>query len=131
MHPDEVELLRAWLAEVNGPRRAQALATLEDEGCTHEAFPIKAAGGPAVVYVMEVDDVDALRHAAVTSTREIDRDHRRVMTEAHRVASATSTASETSCSSQAPSDVQEKTRWVARRSPVSRIDGLRLHTATA
>ena len=53
VNPGRANELREWLAEVNGPRRVEALATLVDEGCTHEqAYLIEGTEGPVVVYVM-------------------------------------------------------------------------------
>ena len=83
VNPGRAELLREWLAEVNGPRREEALATLVDEGCSHEqAFLIEGVEGPLVVYVMEVDDIEASQEAARSSGHPIDEDHKRVMEEA-------------------------------------------------
>jgi uncharacterized protein (TIGR03085 family) len=62
------------------PRRVEALATLVDEGCTHEqAYLIEGTEGPVVVYVMEVDDIEASQEAARSSEHPIDADHKRVM----------------------------------------------------
>ena len=65
------------------PRREEALATLVDEGCTHEqAYLIEGVGGPVVSYVMEVEDIDASQEAARSSRHPIDADHKRVMEQA-------------------------------------------------
>jgi Family of unknown function (DUF6176) len=81
--PGRTEVLRQWLQEVGGPRREEALATLVEEGCTHEqAVLIEGKDGPVIVYVMEVEDVEASQQAARTSPHAIDADHRRVMEEA-------------------------------------------------
>lgn len=78
--PDKVDELREWLRIVNGQRRAEALATLVDEACSHEqAVLIEGKDGPMVVYVMEVADVDHSRRAAEQSSHPIDGDHREVM----------------------------------------------------
>jgi hypothetical protein len=83
VNPGRADQLREWLKEVNGPRREEALASLIDEGCTHEqAFLIEGAEGPVVVYVMEVDDVETSQVAARTSEHPIDADHKRLMEEA-------------------------------------------------
>ena len=83
INPGRSDKLREWLAAVNGPRREEALATLVDEGCTHEqAFLIEGAEGPVVVYVMEVDDIEASEEAARSSGHPIDADHNRVMEQA-------------------------------------------------
>ena len=80
VHPEHVGLLRAWLREVDGPRRTEALATLAEEGCTHEqAVLIEGADGPILVYVMEIHDEDSSRDAAATSGHKIDAEHKRVM----------------------------------------------------
>jgi hypothetical protein len=65
---------------VGGPRRDEALATLANEGCTHEQeLLVNGADGPFLVYVMEVEDVERSRQAVATSEHEIDAQHRRVM----------------------------------------------------
>ena len=80
VHADKVDELREWLHMVNDRRRAEALATLVDEGCSHEqALLIDGKDGPVVVYVMEVADVEESRRAAEKSTHPIDADHRNVM----------------------------------------------------
>lgn len=82
---DQVEVLRAWFAEVSDQRRAEALATLIDEGCRHEqAILIEGRDGPVLVYVMEVDDVTRSIQAVAESEHAIDADHQRVMREVLR-----------------------------------------------
>jgi hypothetical protein len=83
VRPESADQLREWLAEVNGPRREEGLASLVDEGCTHEqTFLIEGAEGPVVIYVMEVDDIEASQEAARSSQHLIDADHKRVMDQA-------------------------------------------------
>jgi hypothetical protein len=83
VNPDRADELREWFVEVGGPRRLEALATLIDEGCTHEqALLIEGKDGPVVVYVMEVDDVEQSQRAARTSKHPLDKDHKRVMQDA-------------------------------------------------
>ena len=83
VRPDKVELLRAWLAELNGPRRDEALATLADEGCRHEAaFLMEGPTGPLLVWTSEAEDIDAARLAYRESTHVIDAEHRLVLREA-------------------------------------------------
>jgi hypothetical protein len=83
--PAQVEELRRWLAEANGPRRRETLATLVEEGCTHEqAFLIEGNEGPVVIYVMEVEDVERSREVFGSSQHQIDADHKRVMQAAVR-----------------------------------------------
>lgn len=80
--PEEVDRLRAWLREVDGPRRQEALATLLDEGCRHEqAYLIDGVHGPVVVYVMEVEDVERSKSAGRDSRHAIDEDHKRVLSQ--------------------------------------------------
>ena len=83
VNPGRADQLREWLAEVNEPRREEALATLVEEGCTHEqALLIEGAEGPVIVYVMEVEDVEVSKAAAQSSEHPIDADHKRVMEQA-------------------------------------------------
>lgn len=80
VRPEREDELRDWLRTVDGPRRAEALATLVDETCTHEqAFLIDGKDGPVIVHVMEVADVERSRRAPEISVHPIDADHRRVM----------------------------------------------------
>ncbi len=58
----------------------EALATLIDEGCTHEqAFLIEGKEGPVVIYIMDVEDVERSRRVVASSQHPIDADHKRVM----------------------------------------------------
>ena len=78
--PEHLTELREWLQVANGPRRSEALATLEDEGVRHElAYLLTDQQGPILLYVMEVDDVEMTKQAATRSNHSIDADHRRVM----------------------------------------------------
>ena len=78
--PDQLDDLRAWFVEVVGPRRQEALATLQDEGCSHEkAVLIEGKDGPVLIYLMEVEDEERSAQAAATSQHAIDADHKRVM----------------------------------------------------
>jgi hypothetical protein len=80
VNPGRADELREWLAEVNGPRREEALATLDDEGCAHEqVFLIQPTQGPVVIYIMQVDDIEASLEAARSSQHPVDADHKRVM----------------------------------------------------
>jgi len=65
---------------VNGARRAEALATLVDEGSRHEtATLIDGGDGPVLVDVMEVDEGEQSKTAALESSHPIDAEHKRVM----------------------------------------------------
>jgi len=80
VHPEHVELLRDWFAEVDGPRRAEALATLEDETVSQEFVALVECGGAhLLIYAMLVDDPERARRAAQDSTHPVDAQHRRVM----------------------------------------------------
>jgi hypothetical protein len=78
--PEHEDLLREWMKQINGPRRSEALATLSDEGCTHEmALLMQGADGPVVIHVMEVESVERSRNAAENSRHQIDAEHRIVL----------------------------------------------------
>lgn len=77
---EELELFREWMGQLNGARRDEALATLADEGCSHEmAVLIEGPEGPLVIYAMEVESIEKSRAAADNSTHPIDKEHRAVM----------------------------------------------------
>ena len=83
VNPEHLELFREWMAELNGPRREEALATLGDEGCSHEvAVLVEVPDGHLVIYAMEVESVEKSREAADNSTHPIDKEHRAVMDKA-------------------------------------------------
>ncbi|MBP2420155.1 DUF6176 family protein [Microbacterium imperiale] len=77
---EERDRLIAWLAQVDGPRRAEALASLAAEGVEHErALLLDTSDGPVIVYAMQTDDLDAARRVTDSSPRPIDAEHRDVM----------------------------------------------------
>ncbi|MBK5217556.1 MAG: hypothetical protein JJE02_08225, partial [Propionibacteriales bacterium] len=79
VRPAEEQKLRDWLGVVGGSRSAEAVATLADEGCTHEiSVLIQTSDGPLLVYAMEVEDEERSRQAALDSTHTIDAEHKRV-----------------------------------------------------
>jgi hypothetical protein len=83
VNPGHSEQLRQWFKNAGGARRDEALATLKDEGCTHEqAILIEGKDGPLLIYVMEVEDVAQSREAVRSSQHAIDADHRRLLQEA-------------------------------------------------
>ena len=83
VNPEHIELFREWMTQLNGPRREEALATLEDEGCSHElAVLVEGPEGHLVIYAMEVESVEKSREAADNSTHPIDKEHRAVMDKA-------------------------------------------------
>ena len=68
------------VAGVDGPRRAEALASLAAEGVDHEtAMLIDTADGPIIVYAMQTDDLERSRAVADVSPRPMDAEHRAVM----------------------------------------------------
>ena len=80
VRPSEEQRLRDWMGVVNGPRSDEALATLTDEGCTHEVgILVQTSDGPLLVYAMEVEDEERSRQAGLYSRHTIDADHKRVM----------------------------------------------------
>lgn len=82
VHPDKVELLRAWFAE--GTRRADEIReTFRQEGVRHEqAHLISTSDGTFLVYTSELEDFDKAWNAFVNSELAIDAEHKKVMTEA-------------------------------------------------
>ncbi|MFV4912728.1 DUF6176 family protein [Microbacterium lacticum] len=80
IRPDQRDRVAAWLREVDGPRRAEALESLEAEGVTHEkAMLIDTGDGPVIVYAMETDDLAHSISVTDQSPRSIDAEHRAVM----------------------------------------------------
>ena len=78
--PDQREHVVEWLRTVDGPRREEALASLEAEGIRHEtAMILEGIDGPVIVYAMESEDVERARTIADDSPRPIDGEHRAVM----------------------------------------------------
>ena len=79
VHPDKVELLRAWFAE--GKRRAEEVReTFRQEGVTHEqVYLIPTDQGTVLIYISEMADVDAAMRAFAGSELPIDAEHRKVM----------------------------------------------------
>jgi hypothetical protein len=78
---DKVDRLRAWLREA-GERADEVRQTLVDEGVTHERAELVATSdGFLLVYSMECADYDAAKAVFERSTRPIDVEHKRVMTD--------------------------------------------------
>lgn len=83
VNSEHIELFREWMTQLNGPRREEALATLDDEGCSHElAVLVEGPDGPLVIYAMEVESIKKSRETADNSTHPIDKEHRAVMDKA-------------------------------------------------
>lgn len=81
VHEDKVERLRGWMAEL-GERMDEVKETFAPEGTRHEQVHLlSTSDGPLLVYVMEVEDVEASRQAFQASTLPIDQQHREVMAE--------------------------------------------------
>ena len=80
LKPGHREAVEAWLAELNGPRRHEAIETLQDEGVSHEsAVILDTSDGPVIVYAMETDDIERARAAGAASTHPVDERHHEVM----------------------------------------------------
>jgi hypothetical protein len=79
--PDQVERLEAWFRELM-TRQDEVRETFVQETVRHEqAFIVPGEKGPMLVYVMEFENQDRARLAALTSQLPIDVEHRRVMSE--------------------------------------------------
>ncbi len=77
VRPGHEQQLRDWLAEVQGPRRVEAQATLVEEGIDHETAALVDTGdGLLLFYAMQSDDFERARKVATTSTHPIDVEHR-------------------------------------------------------
>jgi hypothetical protein len=80
LHDDQVQTVVDWLAEVGGPRRAEAVETLIAEGVRHETTAILRTGdGTYLIYAMEADDFEQVRAVGAASEAEIDTKHHEVM----------------------------------------------------
>ena len=79
VHDDQVDRLRAWMAELN-QRRDEVLVTLEQEGVhREEAYLLRAVESWVLVYVIDADDPEHARAIARASTLPIDQQHIEVM----------------------------------------------------
>jgi len=77
---EHVDVVAEWLAEVNGPRRDEAIRTLVAEGVDHETAAILRTGdGAFLIYAMESDDLERARQVGAASEAEIDRKHHEIM----------------------------------------------------
>src|SRR5205085_10211403 len=73
------DLLRAWMAEVNG-RQDEVRETFRRQGVHHEqAFLVDGKDGPLFIYAIEMEDPEKARRAFETSQLPIDREHAAVM----------------------------------------------------
>ena len=80
---DQVENVVEWLAEVNGPRRSEAIRTLVADGVDHETAAILRTGdGTFLIYAMETDDLERARKVGAASEAEIDKKHHEIMSAA-------------------------------------------------
>lgn len=80
LRPEHVADVEAWLNEVDTVRRNEALATLVDEGVSHEsAHLIDTTDGTILVYAMETMDIEHARSVGAASDAEIDRLHKSIM----------------------------------------------------
>ena len=75
----EVDRLRWWMGELLR-RRNEVVETFKNEGVRHEvAYLLSTEDGPALLYVMEVDDLERARVAFRESSLPIDQEHKQVM----------------------------------------------------
>jgi hypothetical protein len=78
---DQVDRLRAWLAEVN-QRQDEVRETYRQEGVHHEqAYLLEGKDGPVLIYAIEMDDPLQARLAFQNSQLPIDHEHAAVMRE--------------------------------------------------
>ena len=50
VEPEHLHELREWMEQLNGPRREEALATLDAEECSHElAAHVVDVDGPLII----------------------------------------------------------------------------------
>lgn len=81
VHPDRLDRLRAWMAELN-ERAAEVRQTFEREGVRHEsAYLLFDAEGPILAYAVECEDYDRARRVFEESPLPIDEQHAAVMRE--------------------------------------------------
>lgn len=79
IHPDKVEQLKAWFAEVEA-RADEARETFVREGVRHEqGFLLETLDGPVLVYALECEDFAAAAEAFGASTAPLDVQHREIM----------------------------------------------------
>lgn len=80
IRPGQRDCVAAWLREVDGPRRAEALESLAAEGVTHEtAMLIDTGDSPVIVYAIETNDLAHSMSVTDHSPRPVDAEHRIVM----------------------------------------------------
>ncbi|AYG02916.1 DUF6176 family protein [Gryllotalpicola protaetiae] len=80
LHDDQVQTVIDWLAEVDGPRRDEAIETLVAEGVRHETAAVLRTGdGSYLIYAMEADDFERVRAVGAASDADIDKKHHEVM----------------------------------------------------
>jgi hypothetical protein len=73
--------LRAWFAELS-TRMDEVRQTLLDEGVQQEqAYILKTADGPILIWVAELDDPDVASRTFAQSSHPIDVEHDRVLSE--------------------------------------------------
>lgn len=79
VHPDKVELLTAWFAELQS-RAHEVRETFRQEGVTQEqAYLLPTSDGPVLLYAVEAVDHDRARDAFLRSRLPIDLEHKAVM----------------------------------------------------
>ena len=77
--PEHENRLREWMLELSR-RSSEVRETFAQEGVRHEqAFLLKTAGGPVLIYAMEALDHERAAVAYRNSGLPIDHEHKRVM----------------------------------------------------
>ncbi len=76
---EQVDRLRWWMGELNR-RNAEVLETFRQEGVRHEqAYLLDAGNERFLLYLTEVENLEAAGRAYAASSLSIDAEHRRIM----------------------------------------------------
>jgi hypothetical protein len=79
VHPEKVEQLKAWLAEVES-RADEVRETFVREGVRHEVgYLLETSDGPFLVYANELEDYEAALAEFLASQAPIDLRHKEIM----------------------------------------------------
>lgn len=83
VRPGHEQQLRDWFVALSGPRHAEAVQTLREEGVDHErAALVPTSDGLLLVYALSADDPAQARAVAAASNHPVDREHDRLLAEA-------------------------------------------------
>ena len=79
VHPDKVDELKAWFAEV-ASRADEVRETFVREGVRHEiGYLLETSDGPLLVYANELEDYEAAVAEFLASQAPIDLKHKEIM----------------------------------------------------